>query len=77
MPPEPVALHKRDGALGFLAGLAVRLGADDLVGVHDKAAMLALRTEALSSLACLKVIQIGAAYPFSIAADHNIKTLMP
>jgi len=34
-------------------------------------------TRALNSRACLKVSQIGAAYPFAIAADHSIRTLMP
>lgn len=38
-----------------------------------KAAMLALGTLAFSSVACLKVIQTGAAYPFSIAADLQMK----
>jgi len=36
-----------------------------------------LRTQAFNSSACLKVIQIGAAMPFSIASAHSIKTLMP
>jgi hypothetical protein len=37
-----VALHEGNGALGFLAGRAVRIASDDLVGIDDKAAVLAL-----------------------------------
>ena len=37
-----VALHERDRALALLAGVRVGLGADDLVGIDDKTAVLAL-----------------------------------
>ena len=37
-----ITLHKGNGAFGFLAGRGVGLGADDLVGIDHKAAMVAL-----------------------------------
>src|SRR6202035_4703626 len=39
---DGVALHERDSALALLARVRVGFGADNLVGVHDKAAVLAL-----------------------------------
>jgi hypothetical protein len=39
---DRAALEERDRVFGFLAGRAVGLGADDLVGIDDEAAMLAL-----------------------------------
>ena len=37
-----VALHEGNGAFAGLAAICIRLGADDLVGVHDKTPLLAL-----------------------------------
>lgn len=53
-----VALHEWDGVLVLLAGL----GADDFVGVHDKAALLAFANMGLVvERLFFKVIQMGAA----------------
>lgn len=56
-----VSLHEGNGALSFLAGGAIGLGADNLVDIGDKAALLTLRTSGVSSCACLNVIQMGEA----------------
>ena len=57
---DGVALHEGDGAFAS-SPFGVRLGADDLVGIDDKAALFALADMRLQFKACLKVIQIGAA----------------
>ena len=46
--------------LALLAGSLIGLSANDLVGVHDKTALLALADMRFQFQACLKVIQIGA-----------------
>ena len=58
---DRVALEERNCVFGFLARRSVGLGADDLVGIDDEAAVLALADMAFSSVACLYVIQTGAA----------------
>ena len=61
---DGVAFHEGDCAFGLLAGLAVGFGANDLVGVHDKASVLALAHIGLEFERLLEGHPDGCCIPF-------------
>jgi hypothetical protein len=73
---DGVTLHVVDLALGLLA-LVIFLSAGDGVGVNDQRAFLALADVGFQLKACLKVIQMGAVKPLSIASAQSIRMLIP